>query len=169
MSEYETDGWAHGRLWVQHADIHNYFQLICVCKHGRFNNTFTEYCIELRAPVPNRTATSGTQQPTSRLTSHSHLHNSHPSHPHLSHLSHHLPHPPPTSQLPREVGGGRVKYRMLHIPGIADFTYHLHVSMSVLQVLAASIAENPDYSRLHVEKGTLACLCTCTPCEGIHA
>ena len=36
------------------------------------------------------------------------------------------------------VGGGlgRVKYRMLHIPGIVNFTYHLHVSMSVLKVLA---------------------------------
>ena len=28
-------------------------------------------------------------------------------------------------------GGGGVKYRMLHIPGILDCTYHLHVSVSV--------------------------------------
>ena len=27
--------------------------------------------------------------------------------------------------------GGGVKYRMLHIPGISDCTYHLHISMSV--------------------------------------
>ena len=27
--------------------------------------------------------------------------------------------------------GGGVKYRMLHIPGILDYTYHLHVSVSV--------------------------------------
>ena len=27
-------------------------------------------------------------------------------------------------------GGGGVKYRMLHIPGILDCTYHLHVSVS---------------------------------------
>ena len=28
-------------------------------------------------------------------------------------------------------GGAGVKYRMLHIPGILDCTYHLHVSVSV--------------------------------------
>ena len=28
-------------------------------------------------------------------------------------------------------GGRGVKYRMLHIPGILDCTYHLHVSVSV--------------------------------------
>ena len=28
-------------------------------------------------------------------------------------------------------GGEGVKYRMLHIPGILDCTYHLHVSVSV--------------------------------------
>ena len=28
-------------------------------------------------------------------------------------------------------GEGGVKYRMLHIPGILDCTYHLHVSVSV--------------------------------------
>ena len=28
-------------------------------------------------------------------------------------------------------GRGGVKYRMLHIPGILDCTYHLHVSVSV--------------------------------------
>ena len=61
--------------------------------HGRFNNTFTEYCIEPRAPAPNRTATSGTAPnrtealPTSTL----------PPPPHLT------THPPPST---RWTGGG---------------------------------------------------------------
>ena len=33
-------------------------------------------------------------------------------------------------------GGGGVKYRMLHMPGTVSLRYHLHVSMSVLKVLA---------------------------------
>ena len=45
-------------------------------------------------------------------------------------------------------GGGRggrgVKYRMLHIPGILDCTYHLHVSCLCAQ--GSSIAEYLDYS-----------------------
>ena len=32
--------------------------------------------------------------------------------------------------------GEGVKHRMLHIPGAVSLTYHLHVSMSVLKVLA---------------------------------
>ena len=37
-----------------------------------------------------------------------------------------------------------VKYRMLHIPGILDCTYHLHVSCLCAQ--GSSIAEYLDYS-----------------------
>ena len=33
-------------------------------------------------------------------------------------------------------GGGWGEYRVLHVLGIVKFTYHLHVSMSVLKVLA---------------------------------
>ena len=40
--------------------------------------------------------------------------------------------------------GGGVKYRMLHIPGILDCTYHLHVSCLCAQ--GSSIAEYLDYS-----------------------
>ena len=39
---------------------------------------------------------------------------------------------------------GGVKYRMLHIPGILDCTYHLHVSCLCAQ--GSSIAEYLDYS-----------------------
>ena len=42
------------------------------------------------------------------------------------------------------VAKGRVKYRMLHIPGILDCTYHLHVSCLCAQ--GSSIAEYLDYS-----------------------
>ena len=41
-------------------------------------------------------------------------------------------------------GGEGVKYRMLHIPGILDCTYHLHVSCLCAQ--GSSIAEYLDYS-----------------------
>ena len=41
-------------------------------------------------------------------------------------------------------GWGGVKYRMLHIPGILDCTYHLHVSCLCAQ--GSSIAEYLDYS-----------------------
>ena len=41
-------------------------------------------------------------------------------------------------------GAGGVKYRMLHIPGILDCTYHLHVSCLCAQ--GSSIAEYLDYS-----------------------
>ena len=39
------------------------------------------------------------------------------------------------------------------------FTYHLHVSMPV----------HTDYSCAPVGKETPVSLCSCTPCEGIHA
>ena len=42
------------------------------------------------------------------------------------------------------LGEARVKYRMLHIPGILDCTYHLHVSCLCAQ--GSSIAEYLDYS-----------------------
>ena len=50
---------------------------------------------------------------------------------------------------PARTRGGRgegegVKYRMLHIPGILDCTYHLHVSCLCAQ--GSSIAEYLDYS-----------------------
>ena len=50
----------------------------------------------------------------------------------------------PTSNPLPTWGGGGVKYRMLHIPGILDCTYHLHVSCLCAQ--GSSIAEYLDYS-----------------------
>ena len=51
-------------------------------------------------------------------------------------------------------GGGGLKYRMLHIPGILDCTYHLHVSVSVAQ--GSSIAE---YSLVAVKRDTCVLVC----------
>ena len=46
---------------------------------------------------------------------------------------------------------------MLHIPGISDCTYHLHVSVSVC---SRFLAECQDYGRQPVEKRLL---CACVP------
>ena len=52
--------------------------------------------------------------------------------------------------------GGGVKYRMLHIPGILDCTYHLHVSCLCAQ--GSSIAEYLDYSRSCKKRHLRACV-----------
>ena len=46
---------------------------------------------------------------------------------------------------------------MLHIPGILDYTYHLHVSVSVAQ--GSSIAEYLDFSRIAVKRDTCVLVC----------
>ena len=59
----------------------------------------------------------------------------------------------------------------------ADFTamqYYVFLicaSLACIHVCAqgSSVAEYQDYSCAPVAKETLACLCSCTPCEGIHA